>query len=167
MMVSFDDLRNIFLLENLTDTMLGKILPFVQTRLFSDGANIFKNGEKANYFYMLMKGKIVLEMQVSERINASLGSIKKGGSLGWSALLGNPAYTSTAVCVEPCEIMAISGDKFQELMERDHEMRYGVMKIVVGILKRRLERRTDQFLKVIENHPDLQKLFQEDWVENE
>ena len=166
-MVTFDDLRNIFLLENLTDTMLGKILPFVQMRLFSDGSKIFKEGEKADCFYMLIKGKIVLEMRVSERIDASLGSIKKGGSLGWSALLGDPVYTSTAVCVEPCEIMEISGDQFMELMERDHAMRYGVMKIVVSILKRRLERRTGQFLKVIENHPDLQRLFQEDWQENE
>lgn len=161
-MVTFDDLRKIFLLENLTDTMLGKMLPFVEMRLFSDGAKIFTQGEKAEFFFMLMKGKIVLEMQVSERINVSLGSIKTGGSLGWSALLGDPAYTSDAVCVEPCEIMAIQGEKFQELMERDHDMRYGVMKIVVSILKRRLERRTDQFLKVIENHPDLQRLFQSD-----
>jgi CRP-like cAMP-binding protein len=161
-MVTFGDLRNIFLLGNLTDTMLGKILPFVQMRLFSDGSKIFREGEKADYFYMLIKGKIVLEMKISEKISASLGSIKKGGSLGWSALLEDPAYTSTAICVEPCEIMAISGNKFQELMERDHEMRHGVMKIVIGILKRRLERRTDQFLKVIENHPDLQRLFQDE-----
>ena len=161
-MVTFDDLRKIFLLENLTDTMLGKMLPFVEMRLFSDGARIFRQGEKAEFFFMLMKGKIVLEIQVSERIDVSLGSIKAGGSLGWSALLGDPTYTSDAVCVEPCEIMAISGEKFQELMERDHDMRYGVMKIVVSILKRRLERRTGQFLKVIENHPDLQRLFQLD-----
>ncbi|HIJ40630.1 MAG TPA: cyclic nucleotide-binding domain-containing protein [Deltaproteobacteria bacterium] len=161
-MVTFNDLRKIFLLENLTDTMLGKMLPFVEMRLFSDGAKIFRQGEKADFFFMLMKGKIVLEMKVSERINVSLGSIKAAGSLGWSALLGDPAYTSDAVCVEPCEIMAIQGGKFQELMERDHDMRYGVMKIVVSLLKRRLERRTDQLLKVIENHPDLQRLFQSD-----
>ena len=161
-MVSFGDLKKIFLLENLTDGMLGKMLPFVEMRLFSEGAKIFRQGEKAEFFFMLMKGKIVLEIQASERINVSLGSIKTGGSLGWSAILGDEVYTSDAVCVEPCEIMAIPGEKFRELMERDHDMRYGVMKIVVSILKRRLERRTDQFLKVIENHPDLQKLFQKD-----
>lgn len=161
-MVTFDDLRKIFLFENLTDTMLGKMLPFVDMRLFSNDVKIFKEGEKAEFFFMLMKGKIVLEMQISEKINVSLGSIKTGGSFGWSAILRDPAYTSDAVCVEPCEIMAIPGEKFRELMERDQEMRYGVMKIVVSILKRRLERRTDQFLKVIENHPDLQKLFPRD-----
>ncbi len=159
-MVKFEDLRKIFLLENLTDTMLGKMMPFVEMRLFSDSAKLFRQKEKAEFFFMLMKGKIVLEIQASERVSVSLGSIKTGGSFGWSALLGDPAYTSDAVCVEPCEIMTISGEKFRELMDRDPAMRYGVMKIVVTILKRRLERRTNQFLKVIENHPELQRLFQ-------
>jgi len=45
-------------------------------------------------------------------------------------------------------------------MEKDHSMGYRVMQIIASILKSRLERRTEQFLKAIENHPDLHQLFQ-------
>lgn len=158
-MVSFEELKRILLLEDLDDTMLGKMLPFTQMHLFGDRAVIFKEGQHAEDFYMLLKGKVVLEVEASESIMISLGSIKSGYSFGWSALLGGSTYTSDAICVEPCEVMAIPGEIFLNLLEENHSMGYRIMSGVVTILKRRLERRTGQFLKTLRAHPDIEKLF--------
>jgi len=157
--VSFEELKRILLLEDLDDTMLGKMLPFTQMHLFGDRAVIFKEGQHAEDFYMLLKGKVVLEVEASESIMISLGSIKSGYSFGWSALLGGSTYTSDAICVEPCEVMAIPGEIFLNLLEENHSMGYRIMSGVVTILKRRLERRTGQFLKTLRAHPDIEKLF--------
>jgi CRP-like cAMP-binding protein len=160
-MVPFKELRKIHLMENLTDSMLGRMSPLLQMRLFGAGDTIFQQGDKADFFYMLKAGKALLEVDVSETISVSMGAIKSGFCFGWSALLPGSLYTSTAICVEPCEVMSIPGEDFLNLMEKDHSMGYRVMQIIVSILKSRLERRTDQFLKAIENHPDLQQLFQQ------
>jgi CRP-like cAMP-binding protein len=56
--------------------------------------------------------------------------------------------------------MRIPGQDFLDLMEKDHSMGYRVMQIIASILKSLLERRTEQFPKAIENHPDLHQLFQ-------
>jgi CRP-like cAMP-binding protein len=157
--VSFAELKKIYLLENLDDSMLGKMLPFTQMHLFGDRAVIFKEGQQAENFYMLLKGKVVLEVEASESIMISLGSVKSGYSFGWSALLRGSKYTSYAVCVEPCEVIAIPGNIFLQLLEENHSMGYRVMVDVVTILKRRLERRTGQFLKTLRTHPDIEKLF--------
>jgi CRP-like cAMP-binding protein len=159
-MVPFKELRKIYLLENLNDTMLGKMVPLLQMRLFGPGGIIFRQGDEAKSFYMLKAGKTLLEVEASETISVSMSAIKSGFCFGWSALIPGSRYTSTAVCVEPCEVMSISGQDFLDLMEKDHSMGYRVMQIIASILKSRLGRRTEQFLKAIENHPDIQQLFQ-------
>jgi len=157
--VSFEELKKIRLFENLDDSMLGKMLPFTQMHLFGDRAVIFKEGQHAENFYMLVKGKVVLEVEASESIMISLGSIKPGYSFGWSALLGESSHNSDAICVEPCEVIAIPGDKFIQILEENHVMGYRVMADAAAILKNRLEQRTGQFLKALRTHPDIEKLF--------
>jgi len=160
-MVPFKELRKVHLMENLTDSMLGRLSPLIQMLLFGAGDTIFKQGDKADHFYMLKEGKILLEVDISKTISVSLGAVKAGFCFGWSSLLPGSTYTSTAICVEPCEVMSVPGEVFLKLMEKDHSMGYRVMEIIASILKSRLERRTEQFLKAIENHPDIQQLFQE------
>ncbi len=158
-MVSFEDLRKINILSELTDPMLKKIQPMVHLHLYGDRAVIFKEGQKAEHFYMLLKGKLLLEAEVSDTIMISLGAIKPGYSFGWSALLGAPSHTSYAICNEPCEVLSIPGDRFRHLLNEDHTLGFRIMESVSKILKNRLERRKSQFLKVMSKHPDIQKLL--------
>jgi len=158
-MVSIEDLKKISVLDNLTQPMLENMRALAQLNLFGERHVIFEEGQDADYFYMLLKGKLILEVEASEVIMISLEAIKPGYSFGWSALLPGSKYNAYAVCVEPCEVMAVSGGKFLELLDKDHTIGYKFMKRVVGILKGRVERRTGQFLTVMSNHPDLQKLM--------
>ena len=158
-MVSTDELNKIYLLGNLTDEMLQRLQSIGEIRKFEDRDVIFKEGQDADTFYMLLMGKVLLEVEVSETMMISLGSIKPGYSFGWSALLPGSAYTSYAMCVEPTEVIAVPGDKFLRILDEDHSMGYRIMEGVVRILKRRLERRTTQFLKTLREHPDIKKPF--------
>jgi len=158
-MVSIVELRNIYLLEHLSDEMLEKIIPIARPLKFKEKDVVFEKGNKAENFYMLKKGKILLEMEISDQLTISLGSIKSGYSFGWSALLSGPSHTSHAVCAEPSDVFAIPGEKFRDILEGDSSMGYRVMGFAAKILKNRLERRTGQLLKVMANHPDMQKLL--------
>ncbi len=158
-MVSIEDVKKIYVLQNLTDKMLERVLPMTQLLQFQEREVIFEEGEKSENFYMLKNGKILLEVEISETMIISLGSIKSGYSFGWSALLSGSSYTSYAVCTEPCEVLAVPGKKFIDLLNEDHTMGYGVMEFTAKILKNRLERRTGQFVKVMSKHPDIQRLL--------
>jgi len=158
-MVSKEELKKIYLLQNLKDEMLERVPPLVQYHRFDEREVVFEEGERADNFYMLKRGKILLEVEISEMIIISLGSIKSGYSFGWSALFPDSSYTSYAVCTEPCEVLAIPGNKFLDLLKEDHTMGFLVLGEVVKILKNRLERRTGQFLKVMSKHPDIQRLL--------
>ena len=62
--------------------------------------------------------------------------------------------------VEPCDVLSIPGDKFLEAVRSDPETAYVVMERIFHIMKRRLERRTGQFVKVMQRHPDINKLME-------
>ncbi|MFH1351664.1 MAG: Crp/Fnr family transcriptional regulator [Pseudomonadota bacterium] len=158
-MVTIEDLRKIHLFQDLNDEMLEKIRPLANAHEYKDRDVVYEEGNKAEYFYMLKRGKLLLEVEVSKIIIISLGSIKSGYSFGWSALIPGSSYTSYAICSEPCEVIAVPGEKLLDLMNQDHPQGYIFMYSVAKILKNRLERRTGQFLKVMSKHPDIQKLL--------
>ena len=162
-MIAFDELRKILVLEDVTNSMLGRMVPLLQMRVFGERDIIFRQGEDAELFYMLKEGKVLLEVDASESISISLGAMKTGFSFGWSSLFPGSTYTATAVCVEPTEVIAIAGKDLVRLMDEDHDNGYGIMWKIVAILRRRLGRRTGQFLRAIEQHPDIQKIFQSDF----
>ena len=162
-MIAFETLRKILLLENVSDVMLGKMIPFLRMRVFGARDIVFRQGDDADLFYMLNEGKALLEVDVSETISVSMGAIKAGFSLGWSALFPDSHYTATAVCVEPTEVIAIPGRDFLRLMDEDHDNGYEIKGKITAILRRRLGRRTGQFLRAIEHHPDIQKVFQAEY----
>ncbi|MGE5841899.1 MAG: cyclic nucleotide-binding domain-containing protein, partial [Deltaproteobacteria bacterium] len=124
-----------------------------------EGEIVFKEGSKAENFYMLKKGKVLLEVEVSKQLTISLGSIKSGYSFGWSALLAGPSHTSHAVCAEASVVFAMPGEKVRAVLESDPITGYRVMAIAASVLKNRLERRRGQLLKVIANHPDMLRLL--------
>lgn len=153
------ELRKIYLLERLSDKMLEKVISMVRPIQFNEKDVVFEAGDKAEYFYMLKSGKILLEVEVSKDITISLGSIKSGYSFGWSSLFSGASHTTHATCSEACEVLAIPGSKLRNLLEENHEMGYRIMDFTAMVLKNRLERRTEQFLRVMAKHPDIQKFL--------
>ena len=114
-MVSMEDIKAIYLLADLTDQIREKMRPITEFRQYQEREVIYEEGERAENFYMLKRGKILLEVEVSKQIIISLGSIKSGYSFGWSALIPDSKHTSYAVCTEACDVLTIPGKKFLDL----------------------------------------------------
>jgi CRP/FNR family cyclic AMP-dependent transcriptional regulator len=158
-MVSETDLKEIVLLQGLPDSILAEVAEVATLQEHSTGAVIFEEGSQAREFYMLKEGKVLLEVEIAQDIIISLGSIKRGYSFGWSSLVPDGLHTTYAVAVEPSQVLSLPGAKFLEILERDPRWGYLVMKRVFEVFRRRLERRTTQFIKVMRKHPDIQKLL--------
>jgi len=161
-MLELKDLKKIFILQRLTDHMLEKLRPFVGVKRFKDRDVVFREGEEAKEFYMVYSGLILLEVSVTPVMDITLGTIKPGYSFGWSAIMPPPSqYTTHAISSGNSEVFYLPGKELQAMMDEDPELGYRFLRGVVNILKKRLERRTEQFLKTLRSHPDIQKPFWE------
>jgi len=124
-------------------------------------------------FYRLMDRGLNGLNQFSERLVVE--GLTQGGRLGdsdhlpglhqaglllwWSALFPERAYTSHAVCVDKSEVFILPGEDFLKLMEEDHDMGYAILRGVTDILKSRLERRTNQLMKALARHVNLESIM--------
>lgn len=159
-MIPKEELRKIVILEKLSDEMLEKIISGINVLKLRERETIFDEGDEAKYFYMLQRGKILLEKKISENITVSLGAIKPGFSFGWSSMFGEP-YSFKALCAETSEILMINSDRIMKFMQDDHSMGFYVMGSLTRMMKNRMDRIQDQFLRAIREHPDFEPLIDE------
>ncbi len=160
-MVPIEDLKKIVVLEFLTDQMLEKLTPSVESVTFKEREIIFDEGTEAETFYMLKTGKVLLEKRISTKMTASLGAIKPGYSFGWSAMFKGQSFSFVSVCAENSEVLTIKAEKLLSILNDDHSMGFLVMQRLLRMMKNRLDRLEEQFLRAIREHPDIESLIME------
>jgi len=77
------------------------------------GDKLFKVGDPANFFYILLKGSVTMERGKGKWYTA-----KKAGELfGWSALIHRKEFAASATCNIDSELLKIESDPFLKLLE--------------------------------------------------
>jgi len=158
-MVTIEDLREIVIMTHLEQEMLERVCRTVDVLSYNEQEVIFKQGDTADRFYMVKRGKVLLEQKMTDMVTVSVGSINPGHSFGWSTMIDEGYYTTDAVCAEPCEIFSIRSNQLRNMCTEDPRMGFMLLQRLLVILKKRYEQRTEQFLQVIQHHPDMRDLF--------
>ena len=152
-----EDLTGIFLLRNLDPGMLDRLRPHIRLARYGEGDTIFREGDASRLFYMIKAGKILLQKRIAGTVMVALGSVKRGHSFGWSAVFENP-YTVYAVCAEDSEILHIDNRKMIALMNEDQAMGYRLMQHLSKIIKDRMDRMEEQFMRAIRENSDFREI---------
>ncbi len=154
-MISKSDLKNNNILGALYDDMLDKIIPSISLNAYGEMEYVFKENEPADNFYMIKRGRVVLEHSVVHKVAVTVGAVLPGDSFGWSSIINDENYTINAVCTEPSEIYSVNGQEIISILDSDHTMGYQMMKKIMDVIRRRLNHRTEQFIKAITAHPEI------------
>lgn len=107
--------------------------------MFDAGQVIFREGDLSNRFYLIQRGKVVLEAMGTETSPAQLQIISDGDVLGWSWLF--PPYYShyAARALEPTQSIFLYGTRLREQCEQNYEFGYALMKRTVAVMIQRLQ----------------------------
>ena len=79
-----------------------------------DGEIIFDVGDKADYFYVLLTGRVIMERGKDKWYTAK----HPGEIFGWSALISRGDYAASATSGIDTEILKIERKSFLELLEK-------------------------------------------------
>ncbi len=85
-----------------------------EKRKFEKGGTIFRAGEPASHFYILIKGNI--RLRIGEAGPMVYIVSRAGEAFGWSSLLKDRQYSATALCSESTEVVQINGKDVQKVM---------------------------------------------------
>ena len=115
---------------------------------FAPGELIFREGDPANRFYLIHKGKVALESYVSDKGIIQIDEIGSGNLLGWSWLFPPYYWHFDARAVEPTIAVFFYGTPLREECETDHDFGYELMKRMAEVVIKRLQCTRRQLLDI-------------------
>jgi signal-transduction protein with cAMP-binding, CBS, and nucleotidyltransferase domain len=113
---------------------------------FAPGELIFREGDPANRFYLIHKGKVALESYVRDRGTVLIQTISSGDILGWSWLFPPYYWHFDARAVEHTEAIFFYGTPLREECEADHDLGYELLKRITEVIIKRLQATRRQLL---------------------
>jgi CRP-like cAMP-binding protein len=112
---------------------------------FKPGELVFREGDPANRFYLIHRGKVALESQVRDRGIAPIQEVGPGEVVGWSWLFPPYYWHFDARAVEPTEALFFYGTPLREQCESDHDLGYELIKRMSEVMVKRLQATRRQF----------------------
>ena len=113
-----------------------RVLDITARETIPEGAVIFGQGDPADYFYILLKGRI--RLTIGEDGHSVYVVSKPGEAFGWSSLLGRKYYSASAQCMEETRLLRMEKTKLQEILDKDPINGLIFFKKLSGILGNRL-----------------------------
>lgn len=122
---------------------------------FKPGDWLFRQGDPANRFYLILEGKVMIESEVKELGMVPIRTLGPGDDLAWAWLFPPYQMHFSACAVEPVRAVFFYGSRLREKCETSHELGYQLMKRVAEVVVRNLNA-TQQRLMELAHAADLQ-----------
>ena len=107
------------LFTGLGHNFLKQTMAIAEKVSFEKGATVLKEGEPADYFFILIEGQVSLLLGDSGTMVYQICGL--GEMFGCSSLIGRDTYFLTAICDKPSVALRIDRSKMEKILTDDTE----------------------------------------------
>ena len=135
----FEELRKIPWFQDLPPNHVRRFAEISFLRHFKAGEVFFHEGDKQDYFYVGLSGRVALNVFVPHHGKVRFYTCEQWDSFGWSGV--TPVVrtrTAGAVGVMDGVVIATNTAKLQGLCDRDHDIGYLFMRRMTNVIASRL-----------------------------
>jgi len=103
------------------------------------GEELFREGDKEDYLYVVLEGRIAVEIFVPGHGRQRIFTAEPMDVVGWSSV--TPVVrqrTASARAVLPGRLILLDAPKLRQLCEEDHDLGYVVMRRLANVVASRL-----------------------------
>ena len=104
----------------------------------AQGATLFREGNRNDQLFILLRGRLALDMFVPGRGDVRIMTLGPGDVVAWSSLLGHGHMTTSAVALDDVEALAIPAEALRAQCEADPAIGYPLMRQMAHALAERL-----------------------------
>jgi CRP/FNR family transcriptional regulator, cyclic AMP receptor protein len=115
---------------------------------FAAGAQLFREGDQADRFFLIREGAVALEVDAPGRGAVVIETLHRGDVVGWSWLFEPYRWQFDGRTSEPTRVVAFDGACLRGKCEADHELGYELMKRFAASITERLQATRLQLLDV-------------------
>jgi CRP-like cAMP-binding protein len=114
---------------------------------FLAGQMVFREGELANRFYLILSGRVALESSIDKRESICIETLGPGDVIGWSWFFPPYHWHFNARALEPVNAIFFYGTRLREHCETDHELGYALLTRMAAVMLDRLQATRRQLSK--------------------
>src|SRR5512144_715727 len=112
-----------------------RLLEIAEMVEVAEGAELFTEGDKADDIYIVIEGRVALEIFVPHRGRARILTVEPMDLLGWSSVTpGVHQRTASARAVSRTRLVAFDSEKLGKVCEENCELGYLIMRRVSKII---------------------------------
>jgi CRP-like cAMP-binding protein len=137
-MVPLEMLEKVGFLEGFPPDYLKPLASVAEVVEMPAGKVLFQEGEKSPCIYLVLTGKVALEISVLGHGATRIQTVGAGKVLGWTPVLAPGPMTATAVVLEPCRLVAINAMQVLDVCAQNPRFGMEFMRRTALALSRRL-----------------------------
>jgi CRP/FNR family cyclic AMP-dependent transcriptional regulator len=111
---------------------------------------IFEQGNPAEFLYLVVTGEVIVRFKPDDGPALMVARVSSEGVVGWSATLGSPTYTSSAVCATPCKLLRVRSDDLRQFCTRHPETGNLVLERLAAVISERLRNTHEHVIALLE-----------------
>lgn len=138
--------------EGLDSKYIQLIAGCASNVVFEEGEQLFKEGDEANFFYVIRSGKVALEVFVPRRGGVNILTVEDGDVVGWSWLFPPYRWHFDARAIELTRAAAFDARCLRGKYEEDPVLGYELMKRFAQVMLDRLNMSRLQMLDMYGKH---------------
>ena len=143
-----DAVQNHPFTQGLTPEHCATLATLARRVSFGKEEIIFREGDPKHEFFLLLTGRVALEMAVQGR-TLRVFALEAGDELGCSAVLMGGGKRFQARALEPVDALAFDGYKLLDTCRTDNSFGYKIMHRLLGVVSERLQAAR---LQVLDTH---------------
>ncbi len=151
-------LDHILAFQGFNQEQITRVRPLFLFIYAPAGTVIFGQGEPAENLYILVDGEVAIHYKPDDGPEGVIAHVRPEGVVGWSAALGNPHYTSSAVCTSDCQLLRVRNGDLRQLCESYPETGVLFLDRLAAMIAERLRTTHPQLVKMLEQGLSLQMI---------
>lgn len=124
--------------KDLQPPQLARLAAEARLAHFAPNEVVFRAGEQCPEFYLILDGRVVLEMPAGNRM-LHIQTLSDGDEFGFSALIMGRPMTFQARALQPVEALAFDGGRLLAACHDDPELGFALMRRLLLLVTERLD----------------------------
>jgi CRP-like cAMP-binding protein len=137
-MVLLDMLEEIDFVKDFAPEHLGYVAAIGELREYQPDMVLFQEGKESPFVYLVLSGKVELEVRVPGVGAMPIQTVGPGELLGWSPLLRLGPMTATARTLTHCRVVVLSVRRLLEICEEAPHFGMELVRRAAVTMSRRL-----------------------------
>ena len=125
--------------RNFEPQQIERLATLARAVRFTTDQVIFQSGDDCADFFLILSGRVALEMPVDQQHVLRIQTLADGDEFGFSVLIKGRGMTFQARALQPVEALAIDGGRLIEACDQDPRLGYALMRTLLLIVSERLD----------------------------